>query len=182
MLDTDRTDIREERHHITQEDFTPQTVVNDMLARFPEEAFTDFSKTILDPSCGIGNFLVAILERRLEHCNDIDDAISSMKTLYGVELMADNVEECRNRLYNVVINRFQSILNDKMQNYKLRSIIRNRIQWGNSLEFDYNHWRTLDLIPRPKHENISFHEKKGEDDDCYPMWHKREPEQLSLFD
>lgn len=182
MLEDDRTDIREERHHITQEDFTPKPVVYDMLARLPKETFTDFSKKVLDPSCGIGNFLVAVLERRLERCESSDDAILAVKSLYGVELMADNVEECRNRLYGLVIEKFPAILNDEKKNYCLRSIVRNRIQWHDSLCFDYDHWQSLSTMPRSKHETVSFHERKEKDDKFYPMWHKREPKQLDLFD
>lgn len=181
MLDSDKTDIRHERHHITQEDFTPQAIVNDMMVKLPEETFVDFSKTVLDPSCGIGNFLVAILERRLEHCESQDDAIKAMRTLFGVELMADNVEECRNRLYDMIINKFPAILDDEKTNYCLRSIVRNRIQWHDSLDFDYDHWQPLNTTLRQKYKTISFHEQKDNNDEFYPMWHKREPKQLDLF-
>lgn len=181
MLDIDKINVRIERHHITQEDFTPQTVVDDMLAKLPEETFTDFSKTVLDPSCGIGNFLVTILERRLEHCESQEDAVNAMKTLYGVELMADNVEECRNRLYDMIVKKFPSILNDEKKHFYLRSIVRNRIQWHDSLEFDYDHWKQPKTAPCEKHDTVSFHERKDKDDEFYPMWHKKEPKQLTLF-
>ena len=181
MLDTDKTDIREERHHITQEDFTPQDVVDDMLARLPDEAFADFSKTVLDPSCGIGNFLATVLERRLGRCENQDDAIMAMRTLFGVELMADNVEECRNRLYGMITKKFPEILDDEKANYCLRSIVRNRIQWHDSLSFDYDHWQTLNTTMRQKHETVSFHERRDKDDKFYPMWHRKEMEQLTLF-
>ena len=181
MLEDDRTDIREERHHITQEDFTPQSVVDDMLLKLPEETFTDFSKTVIDPSCGIGNFLVAILERRLGHCESQDDAIKAMRTLYGVELMADNVEECRNRLYDMIVGKFPSILNDEKKHFYLRSIVRNRIQWHDSLEFDYDHWKQPKTTPSEKHDTVSFHERKDKDDEFYPMWHRRELKQETLF-
>lgn len=181
MLDADKTDLRCDRHHITQEDFTPQSVVDDMLMRLPDETFTDFSKSVLDPSCGIGNFLVAILERRLEHCENQDDAVKAMRTLFGVELMADNVEECRNRLYDMIIKKFPAILDDEKKHFYLRSIVRNRIQWHDSLDFDYDHWKQLKTTPCEKHETISFHERKDKDDEFYPMWHKKEPKQLELF-
>lgn len=181
MLDADKTDIRCERHRITQEDFTPQSVVDAMLAKLSDDVFTDFSKTVLDPSCGIGNFLVEILKRRLENCSSSDDAILAMKTLFGVELMADNVEECRERLYALVVEKFPAIVDDEKVNYCLRSIVRNRIQWHDSLTFDYEHWKSLDTTPRQKHDTVSFHERKNKDDEFYPMWHKKELKQLELF-
>ena len=182
MLESDATDIRVERHQVTQEDFTPESVVNDMLACLPDDTFTDFSKTILDPSCGIGNFLVEVLRRRLEHCKNQDDAIRAMKSIYGVELMADNVEDCRQRLYDTVIGGFPKIQNNVDMDYYLRALIRNRIQWCDSLEFDYEHWKPLKHTkPCAKHERISFHETRNEDDELYPMWHKNELKQLDLF-
>ena len=182
MLKEDKNEKRLERHSTTQEDFTPPAIVEDMLAKLPQEAFTDFSKTMLDNSCGIGNFLVRILEKRLDYCKDVDDAISAIKTLYGVELMADNVEECRQRLYDLIVQKFPEITNDYKKNYYLRALIRNRIQWHDSLKFDYKHWKPLNhTTPCEKHETVSFHENKEKDDEKYPMWHETKPVQMNLF-
>ena len=93
MLENDITDKRKERHHITQEDFTPDVIVEMMLNKLPKDTFTNFSRKVLDNSCGIGNFLVAILQRRLKKCKTPNDALRAIKTIYGVELMADNVEK-----------------------------------------------------------------------------------------
>ena len=103
MLNEDISDIRKERHHITQEDFTPNEIVNEMLDKLPDIAYEDFDKVILDYSCGIGNFLVEALNRRLKNCKDVNDGVKALSTICGVELMADNVEECRNRLYSTFI-------------------------------------------------------------------------------
>lgn len=184
MLKEDKNKKREERHKITQEDFTPSCVVEDMLKKLPQSVFTDFKKKVLDFSCGIGNFLIAVLGRRLAFCVTDDDIINALKTIYGVELMADNVEECRNRLYNTIITKFPHITTDSLLNYKVRSIIRNRIKWYDSLQFDYN-WESLSLTPRKKHLNVTFAERRAEEDTKYPMWHKeKQPNsvQLSLFD
>ena len=44
MLNEDISDIRKERHHITQEDFTPNEIVNEMLDKLPDIAYEDFDK------------------------------------------------------------------------------------------------------------------------------------------
>ena len=176
MLKQDKNEKRTERHSVTQEDFTPNSVVDDMLAKLPRNAFTNFRKTVLDTSCGIGNFLVRVLEKRLAYCETADDALLAVRTLYGVELMADNVEECRQRLYDCIIAKFPRIASCcKRKNFYLRAIIRNRIQWHDSLTFDYNHWKPISHTkPTKEYDNVSFHEAKGKDDDQYPMWHKAE--------
>ena len=109
MLEKDKTKKRVERHDDTQEDFTPIGVVNSMLDQYPEEAFKDMKKTFIDYSAGNGNFLVEILDRKLDNSKNVDDAIEALKSIYGVELMADNVEECRERLYALMVSRYPKV-------------------------------------------------------------------------
>lgn len=109
MLKETITDKRKERHSVTQEDFTPNGVVNDLLSRIPEEAYTDFSKTILDPACGTGNILNNVLLRRLENTETPDQAIDALSTLYGVELMQDNVDEHKDIIRTMLTDRYPDI-------------------------------------------------------------------------
>lgn len=105
---------------------------------------------------GIGNFLVEILNRRLKNTKCIDDAIMAVKTIYGIELMADNVKECRERLYNTIIEYYPEIVDTFEIDFKIKSIIKNRIQWFDSLKFDYEHWPTLSMKPRKGCRNVFF--------------------------
>jgi len=79
----------------TGECFTPTPLVQEMLEQIPPENFTDPTKTFLDPSCGDGQFLSEILIKKVENGIDFETALS---TIYGVDLMQDNVELCRERL------------------------------------------------------------------------------------
>lgn len=89
-----KTDIRKDRHHITQEDFTPPEIV-DLLLDGQDELFSDFSKTFLDPCIGIGFIYIGVLKERLKHCKTSDDILDAIRTMYGTELMQDNVDECK---------------------------------------------------------------------------------------
>lgn len=91
----------------TAEVFTPTPLVQEMLDELPEEVFTDPSKTFLDNSCGDGQFLSEVVIRKME-CSGctFEQALS---TVYGVELMPDNVELCKRRLAGP--NPTQEILN-----------------------------------------------------------------------
>jgi hypothetical protein len=69
-----------------------------MLDRLPPETFEDPAKTFLDPSCGNGQFLIEVLRRKLANLSpgDLpkDDETMMEKvfaSVYGVDLMADNV-------------------------------------------------------------------------------------------
>lgn len=79
----------------TGEVFTPTPLVQEVLDQLPQELFSDPNKTFLDNSCGDGQFLGEVLIRKVENGSTFEQALS---TVYGVDLMQDNVEECRKRL------------------------------------------------------------------------------------
>ena len=79
----------------TGEVFTPTLLVQEVLSTVPLEHFQDPSKLFLDNSCGDRQFLSAVLIRKLENGIDFETALS---TIYGVDLMQDNVDLCRERL------------------------------------------------------------------------------------
>ena len=79
----------------TGEVFTPTPLVQEVLEELPQDQFTDPTKTFLDPSCGDGQFLGEVLIRKMKNGSTFEQALS---TVYGVDLMQDNVELCRERL------------------------------------------------------------------------------------
>jgi hypothetical protein len=83
----------------TGEVFTPTQLVIEMLDKLEEsnpELFKDPTKTYLDPSCGDGQFLSEVVIRKMERSGcTLEQALS---TTYGVELMEDNVQLCKERL------------------------------------------------------------------------------------
>ena len=186
MLKQDENEKRRKRHHITQEDFTPECIVSDMLSTLPKDFFKKINTSVLDNSCGTGNILTEILKRKLKNTKNIEEAKEALKSIFGIELMADNVEICRENIYNILIEFYPKIKENITENFKVRQIIKNRIQWGDSLKFDYNNWPSLrGRNPRKKHMKRSFNEKKPAWNNKYPMWveHKPKPDtQLSLWD
>lgn len=79
----------------TGEVFTPTELVQEILDKLDPTLFQDPTKTFLDPSCGDGQFLSEVLIRKVENGIDFETALS---TIYGVDLMQDNVDLCRERL------------------------------------------------------------------------------------
>ena len=79
----------------TGEVFTPTELVREMLEQIPVDQFTDPAKTFLDNSCGDGQFLGEVLVRKMEMGSTFEQAL---QTIYGVDLMQDNVDLCRERL------------------------------------------------------------------------------------
>lgn len=83
----------------TAEWFTPTPLVLDLIDQIDKnnpDFFKDPNKTIIDKSCGDGNFLSEMVIKKIQinGCS-LEQALS---TVYGVDLMIDNVVECRKRL------------------------------------------------------------------------------------
>lgn len=79
----------------TAEVFTPTDLVQESLNLLPDTLFEDPTENFLDYSCGDGQFLSEVLIRKLENGIDFKTALS---TIYGVDIMQDNVELCRERI------------------------------------------------------------------------------------
>jgi len=79
----------------TGEVFTPTPLVREILGQIPIGQFQDPAKTFLDNSCGDGQFLGEVLIRKMEMGSTFEQAL---QTIYGVDLMQDNVDLCRERL------------------------------------------------------------------------------------
>ena len=99
------------KERVTQrgEVFTAEREVNAMCDLVANECLRPDSR-FLEPACGDGNFLSAILKRKLAELRrkykksprDYEkQAIVAIGSLYGVDIMNDNVEACRERLFNI---------------------------------------------------------------------------------
>ncbi|MBR5591600.1 MAG: SAM-dependent DNA methyltransferase [Kiritimatiellae bacterium] len=87
--------------------FTPSWLVSDMCDLVVQECERIDSR-FLEPACGDGNFLTEVLRRKLNTVQRLygRDALNfevysilAVTSLYGVDLLLDNVTRCRERLY-----------------------------------------------------------------------------------
>jgi len=126
--------------------FTPAKLVNDMLDLVQHECERIDSR-FLEPACGNGNFLVEVLNRKL---NTVDkqnktnrlhwerDAVIAVCSLYGIDLLADNVEACRVRLLETVETRYQHLFKDHLRGplqEAVTYILARNIVQGDALSF-----------------------------------------------
>ena len=134
-------DREEQRVKATGEVFTPTPLVQEILDKLDQELFIDETKTFLDPSCGDGQFLSEVLIRKLESGIDFETALS---TIYGVDLMEDNVELCRDRL----LCSYEEYRHIVEQNIVCADGLRYHYRFDNSHPYDdveYNQ-KTIDLF------------------------------------
>src|SRR5690348_10906642 len=90
--------------------FTPAWLVEAMLDLVKDETETIDSR-FLEPACGSGNFLVQVLRRKLAAVEQKFGkssferrhyALLALMCIYGIELLADNIAECRENVLEVL--------------------------------------------------------------------------------
>ena len=92
--------------------FTAEREVNNILAL--TQATSNRYWRFLEPACGNGNFLEAILRQRLEHLkqdrqewhpkNREFSVLKVLSTIYGVDIAEDNIAECKKRMRGVIFD------------------------------------------------------------------------------
>lgn len=111
--------------------FTHEREVNAMLDLVKSETERIDSR-FLEPACGGGNFLVEILKRKLsiikkKYKNSQYDyerySVIAIASIYGIDLLLDNVEECRLRLFEIFTKEYKHIFG-KNSNDKYLEIIK----------------------------------------------------------
>ena len=94
---------RELRKKRTAEIFTPAWLVNQMLDKLPEECWEP-TRTFCDPACGNSNMLIEVFIRKIAKGNN---PAQSLSTIYGADIMMDNIQECRKRLLHILLQNNQ---------------------------------------------------------------------------
>ena len=124
--------------------FTAEREVNAMLDLVKQETERIESR-FLEPACGTGNFLVEVLRRKLDvvrkkYKNSRAEyekySVLAVSSLYGVDLLADNVLECQERLFDIWVNEYRDICkNDAESDCEdaVKFILQHNILCGNAL-------------------------------------------------
>ena len=128
--------------------FTNPREVNAMLDLVRDESFRLDSR-FLEPACGDGNFLIEILRRKLSLLKDIKSptewefqSLIAVGSCYGIELLEDNAEACRVRLFAEVMGRIGKMGCTGGYEESLRYMLQKNIVCGDALTY-----RTADGKP-----------------------------------
>lgn len=124
--------------------FTNEREVNAMLDLVKDETERIESR-FLEPACGDGNFLAAVLSRKLDtvkkqyrrNKSDYEKySVLAVSSLYGVDIMEDNIQECRERLYTQWNKEYTSICKNEAYDScreAVRYILSHNILCGDAL-------------------------------------------------
>ena len=156
--------------------FTPPGLVSDMLDLVKHECERIDSR-FLEPACGNGNFLAEVLRRKLATVNKNHaknrmrwerDAVLSVCSLYGIDLLADNVSECRERLLKIVLDAHQRHFDEPLPEKAVRAIefiLSRNILQGDALSFKtpdgagiiFSEWSPVNGMLVKRHDYIYEH-------------------------
>lgn len=86
---------KEDRVRIYGEVFTPAHIVTKMCDMLEQENPGCFEPgtTFLEPTCGDGAFVLELLRRKFLLCSHRRDFTEALRSLYAMEIQADNVEK-----------------------------------------------------------------------------------------
>ena len=118
--------------------YTAKKQVVAMINLISEDIET-IGTTVLEPACGNGNFLVEILSRKLNTIRTASDlkyntegfVLQAISSIYGVDIQADNVFECRERMLNQVIQ--SGLLRSDGAKRMAEKILQHNLICGNTL-------------------------------------------------
>jgi len=135
---------RLKRKKQTAEDFTPLKLVNEILDRLTIDSNNEVwaeDKTFVDPACGNGNFLIEVLKRKLKLKHD---PLTALSTIYGTDIMLDNINECRLRLIKAMAIYAKENKLPKPDPIEVIKILKMNIKWtplknypNGSLDYDF---------------------------------------------
>lgn len=101
--------------------YTAKREVNTMLDLVKQETERIESR-FLEPACGIGNFLIEVLDRKLRvvktrYAKNQTEyeryAVLAVSSIYGIDILEDNVIECRDRLFNLFDEKYSRLYKDQ---------------------------------------------------------------------
>lgn len=111
--------------------FTAEREVTDMCDLIPHECERSDSR-FLEPACGDGNFLAEIVKRKLAMVKKLYKrspydferySVLSMSSVYGVDIMQDNIDDCRARLYEIWDKEYKSVCKKECNNDTRNAVI-----------------------------------------------------------
>ncbi|MCL1944703.1 MAG: N-6 DNA methylase [Firmicutes bacterium] len=132
LLNTNKSNLVKSKERVSQhgEVFTPSNIVQDMLDNIKNEC-NRIDSRFLEPACGTGNFLCEVLKRKLavvqkrykNNQNDFEhNAIIAVCSCYGVDILQDNVEECRKNLHKIFLLQYKKIYKSKIRYEVIKSV------------------------------------------------------------
>lgn len=124
--------------------YTRKREVNVMLDLVKQETERIESR-FLEPGSGTGNFLAEVFERKMlvvesryrkSQMEYERNAVLAVSSLYGIDILEDNVKECRKRLFHIFDQQYTSLFKEAAKEEcrnATKYIVERNIIWGDAL-------------------------------------------------
>lgn len=128
--------------------YTAKKEVNSMISLIPKEIWNKIDSTFLEPACGDGNFVEAIISKKLEYLikpkqlkrnkTKLEyDILVTISTVYGIDICEDNIARCKERVKNFIMsyysNNFNTLNPSRDFSKKLSEILNSNYIQGDTL-------------------------------------------------
>lgn len=176
--------------------YTNEREINAMLDLVIEET-NRIESRFLEPACGNGNFCAAVLKRKLDVVKNKYKknqteyekyAFVAVSSIYGIDILKDNVQECQDRLLGVFVNEYVSLYRKKINGDVLdaiRFVLSKNILYGDALTMKHTDQSSLvvaewSMMSRGmvKRRDYIYEELMQNPKTCKPI----AEEEMSLFD
>lgn len=140
----DKQTISKQRIADHGEVFTSQREVAAMLDLVKQET-QRLDSRFLEPACGTGNFLTEVLKRKLQvvekryRKSQLEferHQVLAVSSIYGIDILKDNIIECRKRLFEVIDKSYTALFKKKTKpevRNAIQFILEKNIIWGDAL-------------------------------------------------
>ena len=139
---TDERQSRRSGSSGTQEFYTPYSIVKRMCEKISDSDWSNPEKTFLEPSFGNGQFILYIIWKRINSGISWKDTLS---TLYGVELMEDNVQETKERILNLLDS-----LDIEYSRREAQEIMDHNLVCSDFFKWDFDNWKPIEEEKEPE--------------------------------
>lgn len=175
--------------------FTNEREINAMLDLVEEESYRIESR-FLEPACGNGNFLAKVLKRKLDVVKNKYKksqteyekyAFVAMASIYGIDILQDNVQECQDRLFGIFVSEYVDLYKKNIKGEvidAIRFVLSKNILCGDALTMNYKDNTPLivaewSMMSRGmvKRRDFIFEELLQNPEKCKPITE----EEVSLF-
>lgn len=175
MTERDNTQVKSKNRVSDHgEVFTAEREVRAMVDLVKQEADRIDSR-FLESACGTGNFLIEVLRRKLDvverkykkNKEEYErNAVLAFSSLYGIDLLEDNIQECRSRLFNFFDKKYTNLFKDQCSENCKKSvnyILKCNIERGDALTLQtdngpivFSEWSFVN-INMIKRRDYTFH-------------------------
>jgi hypothetical protein len=144
--------------------FTPDFLVEKMLDQYPADAWEP-NKNWLEPTCGNGQFIIGVLNRKLStnivSMKPFMCLMTALNTTFGTDIMKDNISECRIRIYEEVIIpywRKHNVYGEQRshQRWRVACVVINNIRHTkDALKEDYGKFQCFTNLDKNKQKKLA---------------------------